>query len=94
VQGKELNQSKTTNYAKRTQFAGCPNICNASINNELQRKIDNGHLVKTNPIKPNQTQFQINDFLRIFYLASAVFYLKYLVEVDAESKRSLAGDDR
>jgi hypothetical protein len=28
-------------------------VHNVNKNNELQRKNENGHLVKTNPIKPN-----------------------------------------
>jgi hypothetical protein len=46
-------QSKITNYAKQTQFPKKSNGCNASINNELQRKNENGHLVKTKPNKAN-----------------------------------------
>jgi hypothetical protein len=39
--------------AKQTQFPKKSNGCNLSSNSKLQRKMDNGHLVKTNPIKPN-----------------------------------------
>jgi hypothetical protein len=49
-------QSKTTNYAKRTQFPKKSNVYNRNINNELQRKTNNGHLVKTNPNKANFTR--------------------------------------
>jgi hypothetical protein len=49
------NQSKRVNYAKRTQFFKKSNVYNLNKNNELQQKIDNGHLVKTNPIKANFT---------------------------------------
>ena len=49
----KLNQSKMLNYAKQTQFFKKSNIYNRNFNNELQRKPDNGHLVKTNPIKAN-----------------------------------------
>ena len=49
----KFNQSKNINYAKRTQFPKKSNGCNISSNNELQRKMDNGHLVKTNPNKAN-----------------------------------------
>jgi hypothetical protein len=49
----KINQSKQLNYAKRTQFPKKSNVYNRSFNNQLQRKFDNGHLVKTNPIKPN-----------------------------------------
>jgi len=41
-------------YAKQTQFAKKSNVYNRSFYNELQLKMNNGHLVKTNPI---QTQF-------------------------------------
>jgi len=41
-------------YAKQTQFAKKSNAYNRSFYNDLQRKMHNGHLVKTNPI---QTQF-------------------------------------
>jgi hypothetical protein len=47
------NQSKQLNYAKQSQFSKKSNGCNISSNNELQRKIENGHLVKTNPNKAN-----------------------------------------
>jgi len=50
----KFNQSKITNYAKQSQFAKKSNAYNRSFYNELQLKMDNGHLVKTNPI---QTQF-------------------------------------
>ena len=36
-------------YVKQSQFPETKEGCNASINNELQRKTNNGHLVKTNP---------------------------------------------
>jgi hypothetical protein len=49
----KINQSKITNYAKRTQFSKKSNVYNINNGNELQRKIDNGHLVKTNPNKAN-----------------------------------------
>jgi len=51
--GTKTGQSKITNYAKRTQFFKKSNVYNLNKNNELQQKMDNGHLVKTNPIKPN-----------------------------------------
>jgi hypothetical protein len=46
-------QSKITNYAKQTQFFKKSDDCNASIDKQLRRKIEIGHLVKTNPIKAN-----------------------------------------
>jgi hypothetical protein len=46
-------QSKHINYAKQSQFPKKSNVYNISINNKLQRKIENGHLVKTNPNKAN-----------------------------------------
>jgi len=49
----KIDQSKITNYAKQTQFSKKSNVYNRNFNNELQRKMNNGHLVKTNPIKPN-----------------------------------------
>ena len=54
-------------YAKQTQFKKCQNKCNLIKNNDLQRKMNNGHLVKTNPIKPNlchryQTRFPVFPF--------------------------------
>jgi hypothetical protein len=51
----KINQNEL-NYAKRTQFPKKSNGCNASINKELQRKMHNGHLVKTNPNKANFTR--------------------------------------
>jgi len=51
------DQSKQLNYAKQTQFPKKSNGCNASINKELQRKNQLGHLVKTNP---KQTQSKPN----------------------------------
>jgi hypothetical protein len=52
----KIDQSKITNYAKRTQFSKKSNVYNPNFNNELQRKMDNGHLVKTNPNKANLTE--------------------------------------
>jgi hypothetical protein len=49
----KTGQSKHVNYAKQTQFSKKSNVYNRNFNNELQRKMDNGHLVKTNPIKAN-----------------------------------------
>jgi hypothetical protein len=49
------DQSKPTNYAKQSQFPKKSNVYNRNDDNELQRKIDNGHLVKTNPNKANFT---------------------------------------
>jgi hypothetical protein len=68
----KIDQSKITNYAKRTQFSKKSNVYNRNFNNELQRKMDNGHLVKTNPNEPNskpkQTQSNPNEpnFIRHF----------------------------
>ena len=36
--------------------------------------------------KPNQTQFQIDDFLGIFHLAHRALYLNYLVEANAKGR--------
>jgi hypothetical protein len=47
------DQSKMNDYAKQTQFFKKSNIYNRNFNNELQRKMNNGHLVKTNPNKAN-----------------------------------------
>jgi len=49
----KADQSKHINYAKRTQFRTKSNVYNRNFNNELQQKKNNGHLVKTNPNKPN-----------------------------------------
>jgi hypothetical protein len=49
----KFNQSKLINYAKRTQFSKKSNVHNQNDDKELQRKMHNGHLVKTNPNKPN-----------------------------------------
>jgi hypothetical protein len=40
-------------YVKQSQFSKKSNVYNLNENNGLQRKIQNGHLVKTNPNKPN-----------------------------------------
>ncbi len=50
----KIFQSKISNYAKRTQFFKKSNVYNLNKNNELQQKMDFGHLVKTNP---KRTQF-------------------------------------
>jgi hypothetical protein len=47
------NQSKHINYAKQSQFSKKSSIYNPNSNNELQRKNEIGHLVKTNPNEPN-----------------------------------------
>jgi hypothetical protein len=49
----KLNQSKMINYAKQTQFFKKSNVYNHSYHNELQRKKQIGHLVKTNPNEAN-----------------------------------------
>jgi hypothetical protein len=49
----KADQSKRINYAKRTQFFKKSNVHNINNNNELQRKTQIGHLVKTNPNKAN-----------------------------------------
>jgi hypothetical protein len=50
----KINQNELK-YAKQTQIKTKSNIYNASYNNDLQRKMQIGHLVKTNPIKANFT---------------------------------------
>jgi hypothetical protein len=52
----KADQSKITNYAKQSQFSKKSNVYNINKNNELQLKINNGHLVKTNPNKANFTR--------------------------------------
>jgi hypothetical protein len=49
----QKNQSKRVNYAKRTQIFKKSNVYNLNNNKELQQKMANGHLVKTNPNEPN-----------------------------------------
>jgi hypothetical protein len=49
----KAGQSKITNYAKRTQFFKKSSVYNLNNNNQLQQKMANGHLVKTNPNEPN-----------------------------------------
>jgi len=41
------------NYAKRTQFEKKSNVYNRNYDNQLQRKMNNGRLVKTNPNEAN-----------------------------------------
>jgi len=55
------DQSKITNYAKRTQFPKTINIYNLNRNKELQRKMNNGLLVKTNPNKANLERHRIGE---------------------------------
>jgi hypothetical protein len=57
----KINQSKCINYAKQSQFSKKSNVYNRSFNNQLQRKFDNGHLVKTNPIKPNLVRHSLGE---------------------------------
>jgi hypothetical protein len=47
------DQSTMINYAKQTQFFKKSNVYNRNFNNQLQRKTNCGHLVKTNPNEPN-----------------------------------------
>jgi hypothetical protein len=42
------------NYAKQSQFIKKSNVYNRNFDNDLQRKMDIGHLVKTNP---NEAKF-------------------------------------
>jgi hypothetical protein len=49
----KAGQSKMINYAKQSQFPKSQNIYNRNFNNQLQRKTNNGLLVKTNPNKAN-----------------------------------------
>jgi len=51
----KFNQNEV-NYAKRTQFPKTKNVYNRNYDKELQRKMNNGLLVKTNPNKPNFTR--------------------------------------
>jgi len=62
AQKEKINQNDI-NYAKRTQFPKKSNACNIIINNELQQKINNGHLVKTNPNKANFGLFRSFEFV-------------------------------
>jgi hypothetical protein len=48
----KINQNEV-NYAKQTQFSKKSNVYNLIKNNELQLKIQIGHLVKTNPNEAN-----------------------------------------
>jgi hypothetical protein len=48
----KINQNEQK-YAKQTQFRTKSNFYNRKFNNELQQKIQIGHLVKTNPNKAN-----------------------------------------
>jgi hypothetical protein len=43
-------------YVKQSQFFKKSNVYNPNFNNELQRKMRIGHLVKTNPNKANFTR--------------------------------------
>jgi hypothetical protein len=52
----KINQNEV-NYAKQSQFPKKSNVYNRNFNNQLQRKFDNGHLVKTNPNKANFTSY-------------------------------------
>jgi hypothetical protein len=54
----KINQNEQK-YTKQTQFSKKSNVYNASYNNELQRKNEIGHSVKTNPIKPNFTRHSV-----------------------------------
>jgi hypothetical protein len=69
----KADQSKTTNYAKQSQFSKKSNVYKLNKNKELQRKIENGHLVKTNPNKPNFEQFRAKNFTKTckVYLTSS-----------------------
>jgi hypothetical protein len=51
------DQSKMINYAKQSQFPEKSNVYNINKYSGLQQKMDNGHLVKTNPIKANFTRY-------------------------------------
>jgi len=51
------------NYAKQSQFSKRSNVYNRSFDNKLQRKMDNGLLVKTNPNKANLLRIET---LRVF----------------------------
>jgi hypothetical protein len=48
----KINQNEV-NYAKQSQFPKKSNVYNLNENKVLQRKMHNGHLVKTNPNKAN-----------------------------------------
>jgi hypothetical protein len=52
VLSEKINQNEV-NYAKQSQFIKKSNVYNINKNNELQRKMHIGHLVKTNPNKAN-----------------------------------------
>jgi hypothetical protein len=56
IYGGNFNQNEQ-NYAKRTQFFKKSNVYKLIKNKELQRKMQIGHLVKTNPNKANFTRY-------------------------------------
>ena len=45
-----VTSDQRLNNAKQTQFPKCQTVYNRNYDNELQQKMDNGHLAKTNPI--------------------------------------------
>ena len=56
-----IQRTKRVNYAKQTQFTGCPNVRKCCYNKVLCQYTPPQPLQKqsqSKPIKPNQTQFQ------------------------------------
>jgi hypothetical protein len=68
----KINQNDI-NYAKRTQFSKKSNVYNRSFDNELQQKMQIGHLVKTNPNEPNSKPIKPN----LYCVYSCSFVVKF-----------------
>jgi hypothetical protein len=66
-------QSKLNDYAKRTQFFKKSNVYNINKYNGLQQKNEIGHLVKTNPNKPNSKPIKPN----LYCVYSFFFVVKF-----------------
>ena len=84
----------TMSYNKNAQWTLRPNKPKQSQYKANTNPIQTQYKPNTNPIQTqNKPKFLINDFLGIFYLASAVFYLKYLVEANAKGRWRRTADN-
>jgi hypothetical protein len=61
-----MNNEQNKKNAKQTQFFKKSNFYNPNLDKHLQRKMQIGHLVKTNPNEPNSWLSEKRLFYRLF----------------------------
>jgi hypothetical protein len=77
--GGKINQNEI-NYAKQTQFRTKSNFYKPNKNKVLQRKIEIGHLVKTNPNEPKCRKAWLAPRTQFLVSRSDLFYAQHRLE--------------